>query len=101
MFLSKPAHTIVEEGPFDQSDFAKILPSPRPPSGFSHLLIDMTEHFAPKSVYSFGKDTRMKILIRILVAALACHAMTSSAQIYNILHSFGSQNKDGTGPVTD
>ncbi len=38
---------------------------------------------------------------QILLAALFLTGVTSTAQVYNILHNFGSQFRDGTGPTTD
>ena len=43
----------------------------------------------------------MKTLIPIVALVLAWNATTSHAQIYNFLHSFGSQNHDGSGPSAD
>lgn len=43
----------------------------------------------------------MKRSIRILMAALSLHALACPAQVYNILHNFGSQSRDGSGPGSD
>ena len=42
----------------------------------------------------------MKSRTRVLMTAILSQALTSSAQVYNILHSFNSLNHDGTGPRT-
>ncbi|HUZ07792.1 MAG TPA: choice-of-anchor tandem repeat GloVer-containing protein, partial [Candidatus Paceibacterota bacterium] len=43
----------------------------------------------------------MKTFIQILLIALFLNAINSPAQVYNILHNFGSQYLDGAGPSTD
>jgi len=43
----------------------------------------------------------MKLTKRALITALILPALTSSAQVYNILHPFNTLNHDGTNPRTE
>jgi uncharacterized repeat protein (TIGR03803 family) len=49
----------------------------------------------------YTRQQSMKRAKHFLMAAFILPALASSAQVYNILHSFGSQSRDGYGPATD
>jgi len=42
----------------------------------------------------------MKTLILILIVTLGLNAIHSPAQVYNVLHNFGSPSRDGYAPLT-